>query len=1648
MAFDFSTAVDVEEGKQDPGQKVGDAPAKTQAAPLETSIPFDWGSMADVPEMPGNVEKPGEGLTIGPLEKPKENFLDAFQRVVKDSGFTGPGALGKEIGDKVGEMTGFGEEEARKQQIARSQAVYNLSEASGVPIHQVDMHFDELVKDPKMTGIKGDFTTPLDVLELGMTYAMPFAFLSAPLATIKGVLMFAALDKLIPTKDLIPHDAPRNVKDALKLVDFIAKGALTAGVYKKASPLLDEAIERFTLNKLTEFKLPTEVKLTPEQVKDIWQTGNLTSQEQKDFFNGMGLNNEQVKIAMKNGVTIKIPAQKVTKIMDKPFWEKIKDIFGEEPTNEVNTSTAGDIVKGPSGLIEDANMRKIVEDAGGIFIGYQKPEITKSGKMFGNSVFFNSPKTGSTLALKFDQLTPENIRAKIADSDAKFSEEVINETAKLEDEAKQKKTQEDTGGQGSGSEKFQGGGAEKKSKGLHQTKVNPEDIKAALKDKIGGMEYVQAVQTPELLKLAKFLTGEEVGIKKSLGKALGQFVHLDFATSWIELSKAVFSDPALAQGVLAHEIGHLFDWLEDKTLLRGNILGRLGSLLDYHKTVLPEKPGAPGELTPADRARLRRIAEQEVAARARSKAKTDEVGNQFDPDMVLAIWNRVEQSGIPPELMEYVKRLDAEGKKTLVRQALEARKKGEPLTIEDARKFKQEFDENPEKVAEVYADLIKEEIKKRKLFDQETISAELKALTKWWHPFDETKNKSYTDYRFDSRELYAEFISVLLNAPAKAKEMAPKSYEAFWNFIGNKPEVLKTILDTQALIQGSNGELYKQRGQDIKGMFETGEEMFRARQLRYEEAKKSLPFHVKNMVWDKNTSILEKLPEIRKDEKIHPDIDPKYILEKNDYVASVVKAHLELLNPVFQEIMSNGHMADVDLYMFAKRVAGDRAEFANPLGHNPETAQAQLDFMKKEDPARFDKIERLVTQIQDWFKSSINPLMEDLYTAEQMKMVNANENYAPFRVIDFMKDYVAAGIIAQTGTVREIASPFTALVMKASSMVSAATRNEIKKNIGNFMLRHTSQFEMEPAKVTNFFDGERQVFNIAKPSDKTKGTIVWRQGGTWRAYHVDKFIADIFERGDNQFLATAGRVFDTLLGNNFFRQVWITFNPTFQARNLFRDFGRSWKAHPEMTLGRTIQAYVKAVPHAVAKAKGEFDPVINDMYRNSALGVTLNDIILNEAGEDIEIEKTLERYGIMPEKKSKAQDIPVLKQLVDLLEGIRILGDTIETIPKVAGWMNLEKLPVEQRAYMVRNLIGTPNYKRGGRLKPISNSAFLFSNIIKEGYRGMLELSTDPELRGQYWKKTVMVNILHKVLLLAAGIGLFGKELKDIIDGMTEYDKSNYLVVPIGMNENGESEYLRLPQDEDGRFFGAIFWKLINGMEDPGKAFKDIFSFTAGQLPGPAPAFDLLSKWGQWMAGQTPRDEFRGRDILTKDQRAAGGWSAFTPMAIWTLNQTGLSGFQVYDRLKDQTIWKKTIALTPVVQSFYRETNYGKQEQLRTALEHAQTDEAKERIRLESEIEKDPKAAINAQESEKDKNKIRRKISREEVKKGTDPIARVLTQATSNNQKIAVFKAAFDQFGSSKELAAYLETSVEKKVISQEVSNSVMSEYEKAKRKA
>ncbi len=124
--------------------------------------------------------------------------------------------------------------------------------------------------------------------------------------------------------------------DVLNLLEGIGLGHATTKIRKspyvqaKANAFLESA----TKNVLEATNAPKSVFIDAEKVKSIFQTGEKISAEEQDLIRSLGLNADQYKDAIKNGVSIEIPTQKVVTITDKPYWAKVKGIFGIEPTSE------------------------------------------------------------------------------------------------------------------------------------------------------------------------------------------------------------------------------------------------------------------------------------------------------------------------------------------------------------------------------------------------------------------------------------------------------------------------------------------------------------------------------------------------------------------------------------------------------------------------------------------------------------------------------------------------------------------------------------------------------------------------------------------------------------------------------------------------------------------------------------------------------------------------------------------------------------------------------------------------------------------------------------------------------------------------------------------------------------------------------------------------------------------------------------------------------------------------------------------------------------------------------------------------------------------------------------------------------------------
>ena len=177
--------------------------------------------------------------------------------------------------------------------------------------------------------------------------------------------MFTALDHLIPTPQI--EGASKDTQSAINLIGMIAKGAVVGGLFHGTTEVRSEwfpdVLEKFGLKKLQDHGLPDVVEVSPKQLAKLQgkeiapavidakgvsevpkSEKSVPPQKQKDFLADLGLDKEKVDAAIANGLSMKVPIEKLMKIATKSE-EDFNLLSGKnamEPfagTGETRTST-------------------------------------------------------------------------------------------------------------------------------------------------------------------------------------------------------------------------------------------------------------------------------------------------------------------------------------------------------------------------------------------------------------------------------------------------------------------------------------------------------------------------------------------------------------------------------------------------------------------------------------------------------------------------------------------------------------------------------------------------------------------------------------------------------------------------------------------------------------------------------------------------------------------------------------------------------------------------------------------------------------------------------------------------------------------------------------------------------------------------------------------------------------------------------------------------------------------------------------------------------------------------------------------------------------------------------------------------------------
>jgi len=281
---------------------------------------------------------------IGPAPKPKKDISyytgRNFKKAIK-SGWLIPG------------------KDAMK---SRADLVIAISKYTGLPKNVVDENYDELIRSKEITGVSPDPTT-VESIGMAMTGAVTAGLAMNTAATVIGVAGFMALDEaenaiisaiteydyipfagirgmfdpsIPPSRnisDLLPVEATRATKETLEILDLIGKGLILGAVHKKGPAI----VERITKEYVDSYSLPKTLYLDAKKVRaaqGVKAAGKITKVE-AELLKELNLSSSQWRAAAKNGITIEVPTEKITRMVDKPWYGKIKKAFTGKVTDKV-----------------------------------------------------------------------------------------------------------------------------------------------------------------------------------------------------------------------------------------------------------------------------------------------------------------------------------------------------------------------------------------------------------------------------------------------------------------------------------------------------------------------------------------------------------------------------------------------------------------------------------------------------------------------------------------------------------------------------------------------------------------------------------------------------------------------------------------------------------------------------------------------------------------------------------------------------------------------------------------------------------------------------------------------------------------------------------------------------------------------------------------------------------------------------------------------------------------------------------------------------------------------------------------------------------------------------------------------------------------
>lgn len=1103
-------------------------------------------------------------------------------------------------------------------------------------------------------------------------------------------------------------------------------------------------------------------------------------------------------------------------------------------------------------------------------------------------------------------------------------------------------------------------------------------------------------QTPQVKRMKSNLRGYFKSVTQKNGK-------VDPKQLEIAVNRALQENPKDFTMTLAHEIGHLIDYLPQATIGKNNILSRL-AVVKKHMNEWIDATGKDGTLpTKAEIAGIRKKAEAEAAKTLGKVNKEIETKLEVKPEEILDIFRDPEiRKRLDPEFYDAFISLSGALKKQITKNAM--RKMIDPHIKSIVEGINAKRQQRPDmsdaalraEANAVFTRMMQKEMADRGLVDVGIITKELQRLSNTWKPFNRKNDPKYTKYRDSSPELMADFMMAFLLRPNWTYVNAPRSSELFLNYMSKRPEVMDALKAVQFKMVAGKSARFEE-------VYTSLMEMTKSSNRQVAEAMDNV--FKENNVDNFNVQYIDTMgwfyrryqgPEggvfsLGKDRWMDSEtLNLNYRMENWRYQQGFMEQYMGNMQRIVRNLEDLGLPIEAFSTMLILRnlaMSKQRAGYANPKGLWAELKRVDpdgtiirneieggrsamelyKDFKQKHpalDQAATDFYAIRMDYMGELFKSSM------MFSRKQVRELLDNVEYISFnnlksllnRIDKYGVQTLANNKIMKTkGTFEPVADVLLSTVQKDLMLIDAMKMNRAKLTAIQWMQKNKSwleTFDVSKAGEKDRVIQKAKYINkgVVEPAPTGMTTVSVMRLGKQEYWHMNKFAAKSF--ANNSVNANNIVLKIATAGNDVFRGVFTEYNPRFWSKNLVRDIERTVRnldgaaflsKIDSKGFGSPKEAMLYQIMSSTKDAfkgmmGGNKTEIVNYMERNGFLLSTKEGYQTNagkNAVRDAESKGYLSRDQAILEQYMLEFGLPAnhkkwFNKLIDpVAVRMQVTARALDRMPKIGTFKAIKsavkdgKMNMGEREMMlkVQQDYGSPAFLRTSEFHSVSNNFLIFYNAMKEGIRGdYVRFREDPKSVGL---KYVGYELMPKMLQKAAELNFLGAWGTAFYMGVSDYDKANYIVIPLGWytdpnNGNKLPVYMRLPQDENARIINNLWYKGFNKLiGDTPDDFLSTFLDNTALSPNPAAEL-MLDAVNMFVHGENPVSSWTGDFAINEDVWKADNnyttkekyrymWNNYGGNTLY--NWENQSREEVYEGLAEVL---QTPVLGPLIQNFIK----------------------------------------------------------------------------------------------------------------------------------